>query len=82
MKKLKKLPKTWAYVTHPLGHDPYNSYATSYVVNTETHELKKIREEIVNQWLANQEKRVDVATAGIYQPSAPAVAPFDGNPLA
>lgn len=75
----RKLPRTWIYLTHPLGHDPYDSYGSSYMVNTATLDLLKVREEIVNEWLLNQGRRVEVATAGIYE-SQPA-APFNGDPL-
>lgn len=80
MKRLYKLPKSWVYLTHPLGYDPYDSYATSYMVNSATYDLTKIKDNIANSWCRNQDARNEVATAGGYK-SAPMVAPFDGNPF-
>lgn len=82
MKYLNKLPKSWVYLTHPLGYDPYDSYASSYMVNTAEFELKKIKGEILEAWTHNQGERNKVATAGVYAPApAPVAAPFNGDPL-
>jgi len=79
VRRINKHPRTWVYLTHPLGHDPYDSYSTSYMVNSETLDLKKIKEDIVNKWLSNQDERIGVATVGLYAP--PVAAPFNGDPL-
>jgi hypothetical protein len=78
MRHLKKLGKVWVYLTHPLGYDPYDNYATSYMVNTTEHELLKVKREIEEAWIGNAELRTQVATAGAYEAQ---VAPFNGDPL-
>jgi len=81
MKYLNKPLKSWVYLTHPLGYDPYDSYASSYMVNTATLDLKKIKGDILDTWEHNQGVRNKIATSGAYAPAVRLVAPFDGNPL-
>lgn len=79
MKRINKRSRHWVYLTHPLGYDPYDSYSTSYMVNTDQHELVKIKGEIVDAYLQHASLDTKIASAGIYTPTP--VAAFDGNPL-
>jgi hypothetical protein len=66
LKKLYKLPRSWRYVVHPLGYDPYDSYSTSYMVDTVKYDLHKVNTKVVDMFTKNQEARADVALAGVY----------------
>lgn len=76
MKRLRKLPKTWVFIAHPCGYDPYNSYDSSYMANSETVDLRKLRTEVADQYLTVLKSEEELALAGIYQHSKPTVKPF------
>lgn len=73
MKRINKHGKSWVFLTHPLGHDPYNSIDNSYMVNTDQMELVKLKTEIVDAFVFNQQQREKVAMTGLYT-STPVVA--------
>lgn len=79
MKRINKRPRTWVYLTHPLGYDPYDSYGTSYMVDTDQHELLKIKSEIVDAYLQHASIDTKIASAGVYTETKTAA--FNGNPL-
>jgi hypothetical protein len=57
MKEIKKLGRAWVYVVNPMGYDPYDSYVTSFMVNSDLHDPIKLARDILSAFEGNQAVR-------------------------
>jgi hypothetical protein len=71
-----KLGKSWAFISSPLGYDPYDSISRGFLVNADYERIRDFREKTVATEIVNMRLRGEI----FVEPPKP-TPPFSGDPF-